>query len=645
MPLFRRGRPAAPVTVEQVAEIVKSAMGELMTQTGAQTRTLVDQARARSIPGPAGYNPLPRYPFEVPFDPGRPLTPAPFDQPLPDTDRSGPRRWQYPVSWNLQQGDQRQVPFSVLRQAGEIDLARRCIDLRISDIVGLDFDITLTDQAINTEMAETGETSRARAAAKIRDRYRDEIAATKAFWETPDRAADQSFSQWLTMLLEEMLVIDAACVWPQPTLGARSPVPGVKGDIHSFVIVAGDTIKPLLAADGGPPRPPFPAFQQILFGFPRGEFMLSDDLSLDDRSLFDSDRLVYRRRYPRVSTPYGFSPVEKALPMLDLWMKREEWQRSVYNYGADPGTWLETVQGTDPESWTPAQRRMWQDALNNDLSGNTAARQMLQVLPPGWKPLVGQQPEEKFKSELDDWMTKTVGAYFDVMPTQLGIVPRAGLGGKGHQEGEEDKMQAQARQPTVEWLTDLLNDLSWRFLRTSKALTFRFHERSEDTDLDHIEARGKAMDYGLTTLNDAQNDSGRPLYDFPNADRPYRMVDGVGLVWMDTGLPSPEPEPEPVDGGTDDGSVGDGEPVDSGSSGGSDGHRGAQGAGPAQQATPAQKAAEAASYRRWVTKHAAADRPFVWRYHDAVEADAVKAATRPKVRGQGPALADIAPSG
>src|SRR5260370_478277 len=85
--------------------------------------------------------------MQVPFGPGRPQAPVSID-PLEERMRPRPRRFEYPISWNLPGLGQPFVPWQVLRQAAErIDLFRACIEVRKAQIVSLEWDITLSDDA------------------------------------------------------------------------------------------------------------------------------------------------------------------------------------------------------------------------------------------------------------------------------------------------------------------------------------------------------------------------------------------------------------------------------------------------------------------------------------------------------------------
>ena len=70
-----------------------------------------------------------------------------------------------------------------------------------------------------------------------------------SFLSRPDRR--RSFADWLRILIEDLLVIDAATIYPRNT---RS------GALYSLDVIDGATIKPLIGEDGRSPEPPDPAY-------------------------------------------------------------------------------------------------------------------------------------------------------------------------------------------------------------------------------------------------------------------------------------------------------------------------------------------------------------------------------------------------
>lgn len=642
MPLLRRRQPAPStedVAKAVVAELTKSGiMGAL--PSGANTSSAVEQVahllaeNGQATPGgvKAYFEQMPWTDPNVAFGPGKPIGPAAIDPLLPQTGRTPPRTYEYPVAVNLQLGQTRHLPFQILRKGAEVDIVRRCIEIRKSDIIALEWDITLSDQAIRRTMLATGERNRAKAAQSMASVVEPQIEALKAFWEKPDRMNNLTFSQWLNAALEEVLVTDALTVYPHPSLG-RSPVPGLMTDTHSLRIIDGTTIKPLLDHLGNIPQAPQPAYQQVMYGFPRGEYTYDPDA----RGELMTDQITYRPRNRRVNSPYGLPPVEQALALIDLWLKREEWLRAEYGVGTNPNTWLKTMNGAETAQWTPQQRRDYEQAMNADLSGQTDERHMLKILPPGLEPAEMAEFAEKYKSDYDDMLALRVASYFDVMGTQLNITPKSGLGGAGHQEGESDKSESQARRPTVQFLVDLLNDLSRSYLGASDDLTFKFSSTDDDDLLEVAQAHQFEVFSGFKTLNDLMAEIGRPLYTFPEADMPFIAGRGVPMTFLEGSSTRPEagpgnPAPEDPDGLTDKPGAElsttqlvHGSPSDKPTA-----PAGAPGTAKPSAATAnlnddaVGKAAEAAAYRKFIAK-GPRSREFVWAHHDPDEAKAVMA--------------------
>lgn len=540
MPLRRRA------LAQRVAELEKALQGQAASAT--RGATVIDSTGAMAAITPplatsppptgvaGGYQALPRTPamFGGALGPGYPITPAAIDQ-LRTDGRTDPRITQYDPARNLNLHD-RPVPFAVLRRmADQCDLVRRCIEIRKSDITGLKWSFTLSDTTVSQIMQDEGETNRAVAAKKGRDKYLNQINQLTEFWQTPDRLNGYEWADWVGGFLEEHFVLDAVAVYPHPTLG---------GDLHSLEILDGATIKPLLDHRGARPSPPAPAYQQILWGFPRGEFQASAEP--DDE--YAADQLAYIVRNRRTFTPYGMSVVEQSLPAAALWLERQQWLRSEYTDGVTATAYLTMKEGQG-EEWTPDQRRMWEESINDTVAGNTARRHRLRLLIPGMDVVETGQIDEKYKQEYDEFLIKRVGSNFGVQPTQLGVIPRTGIGGRGQQQGEQEEAETTSQKPLMEWLTDQVNSLSRAYLGAPSAITLRFD--GGDSDEDELQQANTAhvlVSFGGKTLNDFRNDQGLTPFPIPEADEPM-VITPTGPVFLtgtlDKQLNPPPPPPSP----------------------------------------------------------------------------------------------------
>jgi len=469
-------------------------------------------------------NPLPRNPWlaGVPFGPGSPITPGAIN-PVREDGRPDPRRYEFQVAQNINITETRLVPFKTLRaSADQIDILRRCIEVIKNKVTGLDWDITLGTDA-SEKIAATSGGDHVRAMAKAREKYTDEINRMRQFWENPDRANGLTFADWLMIALEEILVVDAWAVWPQRSVG---------GDLYGLQILDGATIKPLLDDRGMRPMPPNAAFQQILYGFPRAEFTANDDDPTADGE-FTSDDLQYMIRNRRTTSAYGFSPTERALPLADIYLRRQQWIRAEYTDGVMP-----ELMFTTDENWgtNPDLLRAYENIFNDDLAGQTQQRKRLRLLPAGMTPIQFDAYGEKFKDTLDDYLITSICGHYGVQPAEIGFSPKGGLGGAGFEEGRAESAEAIGTQPLVNWLSKMLTNISYTYLGMPRELEFKLMTSKR---LDN-EANARKSQIEITsggkTINERRSELGLPLLDTPQADMPILQAGSTTYLFSPDGI-------------------------------------------------------------------------------------------------------------
>jgi hypothetical protein len=468
---------------------------------------------------------LPRAPFSatVPFGPGNPIIPGAINPVNPTTGRPEPRRYEYQVAQNINIVPTRLVPFSTLRAAGDsIDILRRCIEVTKSKMNGLQFDIVLGSDASEKIAAESGG-DHVRAMAKAREKYTDEINRLREFWENPDKANGYTWQDWINIAIEDILVIDALAIYPQPTVG---------GDLYGFQILDGSTIKPLIDDRGMRPMAPNAAFQQILYGFPRSEFSATEEDPKADGE-FTSDQLAYMVRNRRSTTVYGFSPVERALPLADIYLRRQQWIRAEYTDGVMPELMFTTDEdwGTNPDLLLAYER-----ILNDDLAGQTEQRKRARLLPKGLTPIVNEGYGEKFKDTLDDYLVTSICGHFGVQPAEIGFSPKSGLGGAGYAEGQAENGEALGIGPLANWISKQLTNLSYTYLGMPRELEFKLltserRDTEENARKNEIEVRS-----GGKSINERRSELGLPLLDTPQADMPIMVAGSSVLLFSPDGI-------------------------------------------------------------------------------------------------------------
>lgn len=460
---------------------------------------------------------LPRAPFSatVPFGPGNPIIPGAINPINPATGRPEPRRYEYQVAQNINIVPTRLVPFTTLRAAGDsIDILRRCIEVTKSKMNGLEFDIVLGSDASEKIASEAGG-DHVRAMAKAREKYTDEINRLREFWENPDKANGYTWQDWINIAIEDILVIDALAIYPQPTVG---------GDLYGFQILDGSTIKPLIDDRGMRPMPPNAAFQQILYGFPRSEFSATEEDPKADGE-FTADQLAYMVRNRRSTTVYGFSPVERALPLADIYLRRQQWIRAEYTDGVLPELMFTTDEdwGTNPDLLLAYER-----ILNDDLAGQTEQRKRARLLPKGLSPIVNEGYGEKFKDTLDDYLITSICGHFGVQPSEIGFSPKGGLGGAGFSEGQAENAEALGIGPLANWISKQLTNLSYTYLGMPRELEFKLlTSQRMDTEENARKNQIEVTSAGKS-VNERRSELGLPLLDTPQADMPI-LVSGSGV--------------------------------------------------------------------------------------------------------------------
>lgn len=594
-----------PDYVAATTQKARNAAGPVPGMAPERTSSLNDllnQATARRL---ISANPLSRDPRDNDnFGPGTALVPAALDPVRTDNGRPEPRGSEYDVSWNLRLTGDRHIPWQVLRDAAEnVDIISGAIRTRKKHVRSQKWVWTVSADAIQDAYQADPRRGQDDIAAELRDKYRPAIKRLTEFWTNPWRGHLRGgLGAWLNMLQEEVITLDALAIYPQRTVG---------GDVHSFRILDGTTIKPLLDRQGHTPQPPFPAYQQILYGFPRGEFVATPAVDNEGRPVLDAnghpqvdnpypaDELFYWRETARSFTPYGQSDVERALIAARLYLKRQGWMFAEYDDNSTPVTWL-VPEGVDAEQVDARQRRKWEDSLNDELGGKTRARHRVKVAPPGFRPEMAPQVDERYKPEYDLHLIKLVAMQMGVTIAELGFTEAKGLGSSGYHEGQEDVQDRVGRRPDTEMIAEIIEELSREFLDAPPELEFQFTGLEEEDEAAADQVAQNRTGSGRSTLNEDRRRQGQPLYNFPEADMPM-VITQRGVVFLEgasqTALPGELIEPvqapkqtNPPEGANADpgGDEQDDDTADSG-------HDEQQGQDPPGTAQPAQKPAPAAT--------------------------------------------------
>jgi hypothetical protein len=464
--------------------------------------------------------PRPGDAFGSMLGPAAPLLPSPIDPVSEISGRAEPRKFQYQVAYNLNL-TQQEVPWSVLRSLAEqCDIISRAITIRTSDISKMEWSFTLSPDAIQRIMTEQN-VSHAKAAKIGRELFGDKIDALTAFWRNPYPQSDKGWNQWITESAWNILTFDGWAIYPKYNLG---------GKVIGFDLIDPSTIKVLLDDRGDTPRPPACAYQQILWGFPRGEFTASPDSDVNGEyytgvnsdASYKTDQLSYFIQNRRTYSVYGFSAVEQAIPAATLYLERQRWMIEDFQAGTMPMTFMKT----DSTELNHLKLAEFERVFNDKLVGSSEERHKVKVLPKGFDPIVAPSMSERYKPEYDEFIIKRIASIFGVAPGQLGVIARAGLGGgKGAHDGEEQSAETVSSRPMENYIVECINSLCRRYLDMDTNLTFNLnYETSAGNEETQAKAYQVALSSGTLTLNDIRGEMGQPLYDMAEADEPFIMT-------------------------------------------------------------------------------------------------------------------------
>lgn len=412
------------------------------------------------------------YGGDTQFSPNQPLT--------PEEQGNNPRQWQYNVGRNLimtpRSEDKRLAPFDMLKNiAANHDITALCIQMMLDQMAGDEWDIVPADK-------------------NDREHREEEIAACKKFWYKPD--GQHLYNDWLRMLANDSLTIDAPCIFKQRTRG---------GKLIALNVVDGATIKPLIDVYGHIPQPPYAAYQQITYGMPRGG---------TQKALgFTSDDISYRPRYPRSWTPYGFSPIEKILMKINISLRRDAYHMGFFTDGTMPDGGIFTF---DKEDMTVDQIQQFTEYYNDIMSGELKEKLKLKFLPKG-----KYQNTKDFKLDVhvDEWMARIVAIAFGVNP-QAFIMMMNRATGQLQDQQQTDIGLTPLENFFAEWFTDIIqNDLGYPHLK------FKYvDEKKEDAELS-IKRDKEFVESGLLTLDEVRSNRGMPpLTDLPDGVPPFVKV-------------------------------------------------------------------------------------------------------------------------
>jgi hypothetical protein len=328
------------------------------------------------------------------------------------------------------------------------------------------------------------------------------IQTITEFLRFPDQEHD--WGQWVSAVIDQLLVIDAVTVYGAPTRG---------GGVYALQLIDGATITPLLEYGGRRPLAPEPAYQQVLKGLPAVDYT--------------ADELIYFPQSYRADKIYGYSRLEQARDLVEMSISRIRGQKGFFDFGNTGDGYF-----TAPENWTPEMINALEAKWNSMMLGDPATRRQAPLMPMGveWHPTKVGLIEDAF----DEYLIRLLCFPFGVAPQPF--MKQTGLG-KGSASTEHEAAEEGGVAPLMQYVTRLMNRVLLKWFGRSD-LEFSFVEDREFDPKIASEIDDTRLRNGSKTINEVRDRNGEKPLEGGDTSLIYTTQ---GAVLLESILNPPEP--------------------------------------------------------------------------------------------------------
>jgi|GEM_PF-813726 len=376
------------------------------------------------------------------------------------------RKFDYPTGYNLYSQARQQESFSFddLRAlADNCDILRSVIETRKDQMEALGWNIRVKSTD-GTAALPTPE-------------QKQRMQQISQFFDDPDK--ESGFAGWLRQLLEDMFVIDAACIYKRQTLG---------GDLYALEIMDGATIKILIDDAGRLPVSPQPAYQQILKGVVAADYT--------------REELIYLKHNPRSHKIYGYSHVEQVMITVNILIRRALHQLEYYREGSQPDAFIGL-----PKEWTQEQILAFQKHFDAMLAGNSMMRRRLRFMPGDFKYQETKAP--LLKDSYDEFLAKIICYVFSISPE-----PFVGQVNRATAETSQQRGVDEGLIPLQRYVAGVINRIIAKDFNSSD-LEFAWQDTTTPDPLEAANIDVAYVTAGIKTVDEVRESLGLPKLQKP----------------------------------------------------------------------------------------------------------------------------------
>jgi hypothetical protein len=292
-----------------------------------------------------------------------------------------PREWDFPVGYNLNYIQPRMELMAMLKgMARTWGVLATIIATRQDQLLRIPWTIQRRDKPRQSSKA---------------------VDEMRKFFRKPD--GKLSYSQWSRKLTDDLLILDAPCIYFARDRAGR-PL--------TAEVLSGQTIFPLIDDAGRRPDSIVeidsngieylkrqPAFQQIIKGLPMVDL--------------DESEILYCPMRPRPEMPmFGYPATEQILVEASEAVRKTFYQLNFWAEGTIPDLVV-----TVPDQWSPRQIAMFQAHFDAMLSGNLRLKSKVRFLPGGMKPFdIKNSSGESLWSQRDETLIRLACYAYSVSP-------------------------------------------------------------------------------------------------------------------------------------------------------------------------------------------------------------------------------------